>query len=282
MAIAAAGILAAGAVAGGAMSASGSKSGASAQAAADEQAAQLAQQRYNTTQATLSPYVAAGDANLPAYSNFASGVTQPMVTSGLTALQGALPTNMTQAQLVNTPGYQFQLAAGQQAISNSQAARGLGVSGQALKQAAAWNSGLASTNYLQQFNIQQQQYQNQGTLFNSALAGNQQQYNQLGGVVGTGGECRRADRGHWRKLGEHPGGRNASGWRGVGRRFASGRQRVGQQRQQCGECLWPVHVARPNAERWQQFVRLTHRDRTRPRQALSLRMIPRPVVKQGV
>ena len=56
-----------------------------------------------------------------------------------------------QAALEATPGYQFELAQGLQATQNSAAARGLGVSGAAMKGAADYATGLASKNYQQQF-----------------------------------------------------------------------------------------------------------------------------------
>jgi hypothetical protein len=58
-----------------------------------------------------------------------------------------------QAALEATPGYQFTLAQGLQANQNAMAAKGLGVSGAAMKGAATYATGLASQTY-------QQQYQN--------------------------------------------------------------------------------------------------------------------------
>lgn len=71
----------------------------------------------------------------------------------------------TQAQLEQTPGYQFNLSQGTQAAQNSAAGRGLGYSGNAMKSGVDYASGLASTTY-------QQQLQNY-------MAQNQQAYNML-------------------------------------------------------------------------------------------------------
>ena len=51
------------------------------------------------------------------------------------------------AALAQTPGYQFALSQGLQATQNAQAAQGLGVSGSALRGAADYATGLASTTY---------------------------------------------------------------------------------------------------------------------------------------
>jgi hypothetical protein len=67
--------------------------------------------------------------------------------------------------LAQTPGYQFTLQQGQLATQNSFAAQGLSASGAAVKGAAQYAEGLASTTYQQQF----QNYLNQ----------NQQIYNML-------------------------------------------------------------------------------------------------------
>lgn len=77
------------------------------------------------------------------------------------------PFNPTEAQLEATPGYQFNLEQGQKAVTNANAARGLGVSGAALKGAATFASGLADSTYQNQFN----NYQTQQTNVYNRLAG---------------------------------------------------------------------------------------------------------------
>jgi hypothetical protein len=76
------------------------------------------------------------------------------------------------AQLSQTPGYQFTLGQGMQAAQNGFAAQGLGASGAAQKGAINYAEGLAGTTF-------QQQFQNY-------LSQNQQIYNMLGGVSGSG------------------------------------------------------------------------------------------------
>jgi hypothetical protein len=62
------------------------------------------------------------------------------------------PITMDQATLEKTPGYQFNKYQGLKAVQNSAAARGLGVSGAALKGAAAYSTGLSDNTYQNQFN----------------------------------------------------------------------------------------------------------------------------------
>lgn len=88
--------------------------------------------------------------------------------SGLTyqapaAIQSVLnnPTfQPTQAQLEATPGYQFDLSQGLLGVANSQAAKGLGISGSALKGAAGFATGLANNTLQTQAGIFNQNYTN--------------------------------------------------------------------------------------------------------------------------
>ena len=82
------------------------------------------------------------------------------------------PIVMDEANLIKTPGYQFNLTQGLKATQNSAAARGLGKSGAALKGAAAFATGLADNTY-----------QNQ---FNNANTNNTNAYNRLKGLIDTG------------------------------------------------------------------------------------------------
>lgn len=121
----------------------------------------------------------ATQAQLAMYKNNAANL-QPFIQSGLVgqdALMRAIPTLIkpfqpTMAQLAATPGYQFALQQGQLGTQNSFAAQGLGTSGAALKGAANYAEGLASTTY-------QQQFQND-------LSSKSQQYNMLAGPGSQG------------------------------------------------------------------------------------------------
>lgn len=135
-----------------------SLAGSSKQAKAAGQAAKYQKEMYEQTRADLLPYNTAGQ-------------------GALNNLMGNLgyytsPVQMGKAELVNTPGYQWNLQQGLKSVQNSAAARGLGNSGAALKGAAAYATGLADSTY-----------QNQ---FNNAVTNKQNAYNNLMGIVNTG------------------------------------------------------------------------------------------------
>ena len=81
-------------------------------------------------------------------------VTSPNRILGVDA-KSPLPSNPTFAptmeNLEKTPGYKFILDQGLKAVQNSYAAQGLGTSGAAMKGAADYAEGLASTTYQNQF-----------------------------------------------------------------------------------------------------------------------------------
>lgn len=95
-------------------------------------ASSILSQRYDTTRGDLTPYMQAGQAELPQLNAL---------------LQGG---NM-QDTLRRTPGYQFTLDQGLKATQAGMAARGLGVSGASLKGAAKYATGLAEGTYQQMF-----------------------------------------------------------------------------------------------------------------------------------
>lgn len=108
---------------------------ANAQKSAANKAANTQLQMYNTTRGDLLPYNQFGQAALPELNNLISG-DPSQVQRGLEAL----------------PGYQFDLTQGLKSVQNSAAARGLGVSGAALKGAAQYATGLADNTYGAQYN----------------------------------------------------------------------------------------------------------------------------------
>ena len=150
-------ILGAGVV-GGAAQAYAASQAAQAQTNAAQTAQNTALSMYNQTNQNLSPFrqVGAGAAQT-------LGAQLPSLTA---------PINMSEANLVNTPGYQFNLTQGTKAVQNAAAARGLGVSGAALKGATNFATGLADTTY-----------QNQ---FANAVTNQTNAYNRLMGVAGLG------------------------------------------------------------------------------------------------
>jgi len=122
--VAAAAITAGGSLGAGAEAASGAKAGVDAQL-----------QMFNTVDKELRPFVNAGQGDFTAYNNLITGSPEQQMA----ALQGL-------------PGYQFVRTQGLKAVQNSASARGLGVSGAALKGAAGFATGLADTTFGEQAN----------------------------------------------------------------------------------------------------------------------------------
>lgn len=155
-------------------------------ASSAKDAANLQQQQYAQTRADLSPYFAPGqEAVTNALSLAQSGPTGGGPDYTALAYQN-LPGNMTQEQLEQTPGYQFTRDQGLKSVQSAAAARGLGVSGAALKGAAEYATGLANKTYMDQFNVAQQRFGDYLNL-NTGQQGNlQNQYSRLSGIATLG------------------------------------------------------------------------------------------------
>ena len=125
-------------VIGAATQAYGAYQASQAQQSAANTAANTQLSMFNQTQKNLSPYIQEGQTatNL-------LNAQLPTLTS---------PITMNEQTLRNTPGYQFNLTQGLKATQNSAAARGLGISGAALKGASTFATGLADSTYQNQFN----------------------------------------------------------------------------------------------------------------------------------
>jgi hypothetical protein len=160
--------------------------GANKAASSADKAADLQRQQYGQTRADLSPYFAPGqEAVTNALSLAQSGPTGGGPDYTALAYQN-LPGNMTQEQLEQTPGYQFTRDQGLKSVQSAAAARGLGVSGAALKGAAEYATGLANKTYLDQFNVAQQRFGDYLNL-NTGQQGNlQNQYSRLSGIATLG------------------------------------------------------------------------------------------------
>lgn len=154
-AVAAAAVAAGGAIIAGSEAQSGANSAAN--AALSEQQTQIAQE---------APYTALGQAAIPALEN-GLGIGTPG-SPGF----GSLVTPPSFADYKESPGYQFQLNQGMDAITNSAAATGGVRGGNTLKALQAYGTGLANQDY-QQF-------------VNNTLAEQQQKYGMLANTVNTG------------------------------------------------------------------------------------------------
>jgi hypothetical protein len=148
--------------------------------AAGQQVQNFTQKQLAASQAELNPYVTAGQ---NAFSNVGSLMQQGAGGVGPLAAYTGTFQAPTAAQAEATPGYQFQLQQGQQALENSAAARGGLLSAGTGKQLEQYGQGLASTNYQQVYNNAMQQYQQQYAQFQNNQAN---LYNRLMGIGQTG------------------------------------------------------------------------------------------------
>lgn len=128
------------AVVGGAVNAWSANKAADAQVSASEKAAAASMQQYYTTRQDLAPYRDQGQ--------YASSLLNQQL-GYLTS-----PIAMDQEALEKTPGYQFTKAQGLKAVQNSVTARGLPVSGAALKGGATFATELANKTYKDQFDLE--------------------------------------------------------------------------------------------------------------------------------
>jgi hypothetical protein len=143
-----------------------------------EQSLAQNQQQYNQNQQNLAPWLQQGKASLSQLGGLTSTPGQ-----GLLAGFNQQFSAPTAAQAAATPGYQFALGQGENAIQNSAAARGGLVSGNAATSLNNYAQGAADTNYQQVYNNAMQQYLNSYNIFNSNQTN---EYNRLAGLAGTG------------------------------------------------------------------------------------------------
>lgn len=173
-------------VAGAAVAAGGSILASNTAAGASKSAAALQQDQYKTTRSDLLPYNTAGQGVLDALTGVALAGPNGGGTDYLAQAAGMQPGQMTEAELEATPGYQFNLSQGLKSTQSAAAARGLGVSGAALKGAATFATGLADSTYQNQFNNAQTRFQNSVNLNTAQQSNISNQYNRLAGVAQLG------------------------------------------------------------------------------------------------
>lgn len=149
------------------ISSSASSSAANGQQDAANNATQLQQQQYNQTRADQQPYRDAGYGALSKLQTML-GVGTNTGAAGF----GSLSTPFTGASVATDPGYQFGLTQGTQAATRAANAQGRQYSGATLKALSRYGNDYATTKFDDAFNRNQSQ--------------NNQLYNQLAGVSGTG------------------------------------------------------------------------------------------------
>ncbi len=145
-------------IAAGVLGAGSSLVGSGKASSAAKDAANQAQQRYLQTRADLSPFTGIGSTAAGNALSLAQGSPTGGGPDFISQAAAERPLQMTQAQLEQTPGYQFTRDQGLKMTQSAAAARGLGVSGASLKGAATYATGLANTTYKDQFNLQQQRF----------------------------------------------------------------------------------------------------------------------------
>jgi hypothetical protein len=182
----------------GSVASAGIQSAATQAAAADaEQAANhatdTAHDQYETTRGDLMPYQDAGVASgLTPLNQLDYNYSTPddtYVDAANTDFTNAAQIGQGpngEAALAATPGYQFSLQQGEQAAQNSAAARGLGVSGAALKGAATFATGLADNTYQQQFQDAVANGTNELAVNTGAQGNLTNTYNRLMGTASLG------------------------------------------------------------------------------------------------
>lgn len=179
-------ILAAGALGAGS-SMLGSIMGSNAASKSAKDAAALQAKQFEQTRADLAPYNLTGQSVLPNMQALAfGGMYGPGGKNYLDMAEQNLPGHMTQAELEATPGYQWNLSQGLKSAQSAVAARGLGVSGSALKGATKFATGLADSTYKNQFDMRQTQFSD---IFN--IGGQQQtnlnnMWNRMSGLATLG------------------------------------------------------------------------------------------------
>jgi hypothetical protein len=149
-------------------------------------AAALQEKQYGITRGDLAPYNKAGQAA----ADQLQGLNESGFTTGqpnyLQMSQDAMPGTMTQSELEKTPGYRFNLRTGLQSTQSAAAARGLGVSGAAMRGAATFATGLSDSTYQQQFSNAQTRSQDFINLNTGQQANAQNLYTRLSGTAGVG------------------------------------------------------------------------------------------------
>jgi hypothetical protein len=141
---------------------------------------QLAQNQaqFQTTQGNIAPWLQAGKQGLGTLSNLISTPGQGLLTPWTQQFQAP-----TGAQAAQTPGYQFALQQGQNAIQIGAAARGGLLSTGAAKTLDQYSQGLASQTYADTYNRALTEYQQNYNIFQ----GNQtNMFNRLAAVSGIG------------------------------------------------------------------------------------------------
>jgi hypothetical protein len=166
-----------------------SAAAASSQAGAAENAQQLQaqeaqnalnfqEQQWNTQQTNEAPFLKAGQNAVGELSSLTNTPGQGLLTPWTQKFEAP-----TAQQAEQTPGYQFTLGQGEQALQNSAAASGGLLAGGAAKGFTNYAEGLASNTYQQSFQNALTQYQ---TAYNTFQNNQTNTFNRLATMSGVG------------------------------------------------------------------------------------------------
>lgn len=191
-----------GSLASGALGVLGTTQATAAQAKAQQNALNFQQNVYGQESANLAPYVYTGQGAVNAlYGNIGTLATPGGLTESPTAYGGipSAPTpynlpNYTLSQFQQSPGYQWQLQQGVNAIQNAAGPKTGVLSGNTLQALQTYGTGLANQDWWNWLNNQQNNYntgyqannQNYWNQYNAAAAQQQNWLNILGGLASGG------------------------------------------------------------------------------------------------
>jgi hypothetical protein len=170
----------------GVLSAGTSLLGSSESSSASKSAANEQLSMYNQTRSDLSPYNTAGQSAMSSALSLAQGSPTGGGPDYVTEASQNMPGTMTQSQLEQTPGYQFNLSQGLKATQSAAAARGLGVSGASLKGASTYATGLADSTYQNQFNNAQTRFSDYLNLNTGQQTNLSNQFSRLNSLASIG------------------------------------------------------------------------------------------------
>jgi hypothetical protein len=179
-----AGLLGAGVQAGTSVAAANTQASAAQRAAQlqyqlGEQGLQFQQQVYNQNEQNLAPWITAGQG---AVGSLAQLLQQGSNGQGPLAPWTQTFTAPTAQQAAATPGYQFTLQQGQQALQNSAAASGGLLSTGTAKNLDAYSQGLASQTYQQTYNNALNSYLTNFNTYNTNASNTFNRYASLAGL----------------------------------------------------------------------------------------------------
>lgn len=168
----------AGALGGGVLGFLGSQQASQAQTEAEQQALAFQQQVYGNTQQNLLPFLRGGTQAWEELLRHLGTPGQPGVLTESPAKFGNLP-YPTAATFKQSPGYQFQLQQGTQAIRDAGAGVGGTLNGNMLKSLQTYGTGLANQDWYNYLN----EYWNR---YNAASQGQQNLFNRFAGIGQAG------------------------------------------------------------------------------------------------